>query len=140
MQVLGFILTLCCFATTSTVFGMSTNDLYSMLNENLDKLSQTTAQCGCPSIIDNINLPESVRGHQKVLPGILHNGAEDSYESFMKMLKDCDCAKHDPGAVNSLKHIYRFDANQNTVAIDDQEVKADVGKLYGFMEGAVKKC
>ena len=115
-----------------------TSELYNFVNEQLDIISQKATACGCPTSAVNINPPETVEDGDDVIAGIFHHAAEDMYEAFQDMIKECECVHHEPGATNTLLHIYRFE--KPSVKLTPTEVERDFATIIDAMTTSVSKC
>jgi len=115
-----------------------TAELYTMVNENLDVISQKAADCGCPASAININPPETVEDGDHVIAGIFHHSAEDMYQSYQEMLKECECIHHEAGATKTLLHIYRFE--KPSFKLSQIEVERDFASIIDAMTDSVEQC
>eukprot|EP00759_Apiculatamorpha_spiralis_P038510 PhF_6_TR37666/c0_g1_i1/m.56050 len=115
-----------------------TAELYTMINEQLDILSQKATACGCPTSAVNINPPETVEDGDEVIAGILHHAGEDMYEAYQDMMKECECIHDEAGATNTLLHLYRFE--KPSVKVTQTEVERDFHSIIDALTESVGKC
>eukprot|EP00760_Papus_ankaliazontas_P033559 PhM_4_TR6432/c0_g1_i1/m.97722 len=115
-----------------------TSELFSFVNENVDILSEKALACGCPEPMAHINPAETVDDGDEVIAGIFQHCAENTYEEFLKMMKFCGCVHHDPGAQQSLIHLYRFE--MPSVRVSPTEVERDMAPAFDAMAESIEQC